>query len=298
MEISFNEDLKSLIANVPEKLTAVKPIAGLTGRCLNASAYRLEFSGGKILKGREFVPKDHGRKLAKLMQLCPSKSFSRILHANPQAVIEEWVHGTPLNNNPIRTEWVRRCGQMMQNLHNIDCQDFDAIDGQNTEFLIKRMEESGRGLLDAGILTHNQFTLLRELALQHRPRKQCPFCIVHLDFCPENIVLRESEELCVIDNATMKPGLPVHDLARIWYRWPMSDRLWQEFIKAYDRKDVISSFVEQFPFWSTMTLMRSVDLRRKIGSRKISVPLQRLFSLMSSWQQGQPMNRYNNTYQP
>ena len=57
-------------------------------------------------------------------------------------------------------------------------------------------------------------------------------CLVHRDFCAENIVLVGNRPVS-IDNMSLRIGHPTEDLCRTFYRWPMTTRQWQCFLAGY-----------------------------------------------------------------
>jgi aminoglycoside phosphotransferase (APT) family kinase protein len=110
--------------------------------------------------------------------------------------------------------------------------------------------------------------------------------MVHLDYCSENIVWRRPARLFVIDNATLSLGDPAEDLARTWYRWNMDARSWRAFLAGYASLADPQRFLDHFPFWAGVTLVRAARYRMDIGAYNWHEPVSRLVELAALLRSG------------
>jgi thiamine kinase-like enzyme len=72
-----------------------------------------------------------------------------------------------------------------------------------------------------------------DLATAHAPAGDTAAGVIHRDLCPENMVRQPSGALCVIDVESAGIGARAYDLARTWYRWPMTPEHRAALFTAY-----------------------------------------------------------------
>ena len=113
-------------------------------------------------------------------------------------------------------------------------------------------------LVRAGALSSASRKRLIALLEAHLPADS-PIGVIHRDFCAENLVWDASGQPHVVDNETMQIGALDFDLARTWYRWPMTDAQATAFLDGYSSHRSPESFLASFVFW---TLVMLVDVSR------------------------------------
>jgi aminoglycoside phosphotransferase (APT) family kinase protein len=104
--------------------------------------------------------------------------------------------------------------------------------------------------------------------------------IIHRDFCAQNIVRTPDGRLCVVDNETIRVDSPEFDLARTWYRWPMTPLQWEAFLAGYRGRRDPASFLRNFPFWTIAVLADTALFRLRARTPGASLPVRRLDALL------------------
>jgi thiamine kinase-like enzyme len=103
--------------------------------------------------------------------------------------------------------------------------------------------------------------------------------LVHLDFCPENLVTDRAGRLHVIDNEWLCIDAAGVDLGRTWSRWALPDSAWQAFTSGY------ASRAPEAPtalrFWLIAMAARSAGLRLAGPAEGLALSLARLRALAS-----------------
>ena len=74
---------------------------------------------------------------------------------------------------------------------------------------------------------------------------------------------------------------PEYDLARTWYRWPMTAAQQQAYADGYGAHEHVARFAAHFLHWVLIVLVESAAYRARVGAATVRVPLQRLAYLLS-----------------
>ena len=104
--------------------------------------------------------------------------------------------------------------------------------------------------------------------------------VVHGDICPENMVIDGHDNLRVIDNDSIAQRAREFDLARLWYRWPMTIDQREAFDDGYGLSDVLACYREHFLHWAIVVLVGAADFRSRYELSDASVPLRRLREIL------------------
>jgi aminoglycoside phosphotransferase (APT) family kinase protein len=113
------------------------------------------------------------------------------------------------------------------------------------------------------------------LAIAHAP-SAAPVGLSHGDFCQENIVLRGSGTIAVIDNETLSIDAYDRDLVRTWYLWSMIPAQQEAYYDGYNRFRKPADFVKDFPYWAIDVLVASAAFRLRTGRRDALAPIRKL----------------------
>ena len=140
------------------------------------------------------------------------------------------------------------------------------------------LEADLRALRDTGAIDASLAARLRTAAARHDPRV-ARAGILHTDLCPENLVLDARGALRAVDNEGMTLGPTGFDLARVWYRWPMSRPEWGAFVDAYARLVDPTPALAHFAFWKVAAVLKSARIRVTQRTPRAEVPLRQLASL-------------------
>ena len=85
--------------------------------------------------------------------------------------------------------------------------------------------------------------------------------------------------MCVIDNEGLSVDAPEFDLARTWYRWPMTARQQRVYAEGYGIHDHSARFETHFLHWALMAVLDSAAYRIRAHPASARVPLDRLAAL-------------------
>jgi thiamine kinase-like enzyme len=100
--------------------------------------------------------------------------------------------------------------------------------------------------------------------------------LVHGDVCPENLVVDASGRLRVIDTDSLAVRAKEYDLARTWYRWPMTREERGTFEDGYPEPAVLASYHEHFSHWALSILIRAASFRLRHALPDAEMPARRL----------------------
>jgi Phosphotransferase enzyme family len=252
--------LVELIQGTGLRLVSAFPVGMLTSPLIPRLTFRLHFQNGVVLKGRQLTSPRHAAYFDRLVVNLGQDAFSRVIASQREALLEEWVAGESVCDVADNPALIRRCGQWLGRLHTCVATSPPRPTTSSTDQIrlaedIEQLQSSSAGsLLDVTAL-HSQ--LLREM-----PRK-VQRGVIHKDFCAENLIIRANGAICCIDNLTITRGPYDLDLARTWYRWPLSPADWQTFLDGYAEFRSPAQFQQNFSYWSTRVVLASVAFRLK-----------------------------------
>ena len=229
MEENAIADIRSVLADhgLPcRNITRLSPAA--SGRKIGRSTFRVELVNGSSVKVRRFESAEEAARLADIRgRLNPS--FAPVMTRCGAMLVEAWIEGEELTSveAAARAEDV---GALLGQLHatELPVEPSRVTTRERSERAdeqLDRLEESG--LISAGTCKGLQLELLRT------DPGETVQTMVHLDYCPENLVVDSTAGLHVIDNEWIRIGPPGQARGRTISRWPMSDEVWQRFLRGY-----------------------------------------------------------------
>ena len=104
--------------------------------------------------------------------------------------------------------------------------------------------------------------------------------LVHGDLCLENIVIHTGI-IRIVDTEDLRIYACDHDLARTWYRWPMSDAAWSAYRDGYERERGATRFLDSFVHWAVVALVESAAFRLRAHTPAAGEPVARLRDLLA-----------------
>jgi hypothetical protein len=241
--------------------------------------FRLTFADGRVVKGRRCEHRWQAERIQELAAYLDPRHFPRVHRRDGCALLEEWVEGRPLAE--IADDGVfERSGAILASLHSV------GLPQDRRLAALSYIEASGarviRGLtrlIRLNAITKAAGAAARELAMSRIPRDLVP-ALVHGDFCPDNMVVDASGRVRPIDNESVIVHVPEYDLARTWYRWPMSGPQRAAYEKGYGNSPAVARFRTHFEFWAILVLVESALFRLRVGIGAPEIPLERLRSLL------------------
>jgi Ser/Thr protein kinase RdoA (MazF antagonist) len=268
-------DVRVLIERAGRPYRGASELTTLRSSVLERPAWRVDLEGGRSVKVRVFADADEAHRFRELHRHLPEKGFPRLLDHHGAAVLLEWVAGRPLPAEPDASV-LRACGELLGRLHRVPAPpDAERRLASGASALPHSLADLFETLVEAARLTADEAARLLEVSERARPER-CDRGLVHLDFCPDNLVLADSGTPASIDNATLSFAPLDHDLGRLWYRWPMTSAARGAFLEGYREHRDTRAFQAAFPYWRICGLAFSAWLRVGRRTGDAAVPLRGL----------------------
>jgi len=273
---AFGASLEALIREQPGSLdeaVAVSPLASSRSR---RAVFRLQFSDGRVLKGRCLETEQQAETVWRLANAhLGTAPVARIVARRSEALLEEWLFGIEVASDRDRHEHVREAGALLGRLHRAGAPHAACrraleprwIDDSLTAGALVRAGLDGGSAREAVALARRSAPLAADWGLCHG------------DFCAENLLVVPTLGLHVVDNETICELWQDYDLARTWYRWPMGVAAFAAFLDGYREHRETAAFLAHFQFWAICALLRSVSFRLANGV-SAELPIHRLQALL------------------
>jgi Ser/Thr protein kinase RdoA (MazF antagonist) len=244
------------------------------GKKAGRRALRVETQDGRVLKVRIFESAEEAAALAALRARV-EVGFLPAIERRGRLLLEAWIEGERLS--PAQAEArAEELGSLLGRLH--AARPSDAPARVSTRERRERAQADLAQLVSAGALRPEICEALRgEIA--RRDPGNAPAALVHLDFCPENLVVDAAGRLHVIDNEWLCVDAAGVDLGRTWSRWPLADVAWQAFLSGY--RSTAPAEPEALRFWLIAMAARGASIRLARPAETLAVPLARLGELAS-----------------
>jgi hypothetical protein len=98
----------------------------------------------------------------------------------------------------------------------------------------------------------------------------------------DNIIISAGGQVCVVDNEGIAIDSPEYDLARTWYRWPMTANQQEAYAEGYGAHEHVARFAAHFVHWALIVLVESAAYRARLGAATVRAPLERLTCLLGT----------------
>jgi hypothetical protein len=278
----LGEDLLALLADRGVPVTKLCPITALPSPVRTRAAFAVELADGTRLKARRFKSAQRADTVVRLRALAGGGGFAPILAQRGEGMLLAWVEGHTLASlAPLPAPLLRRCGRMLGELHALPCAALAGGTATSPDEHFAKLARNAELLLDAQLL--DAALARRALAAADAGRPKDPTLgLIHKDFCAEYLVLDASGALVCVDDATLSTGPHDLDLARSWYRWPLSVEDFAHFAAGYQELRSLADFTRHFAFWTTCVLIGSAATRLRARAPGAHVPLERLRALQAA----------------
>ncbi len=266
--ISFDSlppDVAALLARAREDLEEIVPITGLAGKPLDDGAtYQVKFRSGALAKARLCpTSEDIGYQRDALSRL-PADRFPRILAVESRASLEQWFDGESLDSPGTTAGRLLESGRLLGLVHQTHAPECGKAQGlRSTRECAQRLESRIHQLISHRMIDESLAARVWNRATEQRP-EYAQYGLSHRDFCGENLVVCRGK-VCCIDNTTFAISALDQDLARTWYRWPMSGADWQLFLEGYGECRDGASFLRHGLFWKAHVLTGAIVMRMRSG---------------------------------
>lgn len=224
------------------------------GRKATRGAFRVDDARGTVLKARRLESAETAARLADLRAPLDA-GFAPVLARHDTVLLEEWIDGDTLAA-PAAEACASEIGALLGRLH--------ATPAAATLPPVSTAATRARATAQLAALTrHDIVTTAAAQALQTRLERSdpgtTPQTLVHLDFCPENIVRDRHGRLVAIDNEWITRGAPGADLGRTYARWPMAETAWRRMLRGYASTSPFAPTA--LDFWLVAMAIYSAALR-------------------------------------
>lgn len=271
------EDVVEAVAQLGRRPLRVIRLSPRTGAMERRASFRVETETGAVIKARRMESEAVAREQMELRSGLPD-AFPPVLARFGPILIETWIEGRPLGEMPPPAPLIRQAGALLATLHARECAGgrplpFRAGMGGLRDETLSRL----RWLAECGALDAASADRLATLAAGAAP-EEAPHCLIHTDYCGENLVVDLAGRLFVVDNEHFRFGPAAMDLARSWYRWGWGARgapawQWTQFREAYEAAGGERAEPARDPFWRIAAVVVSAFVRLRTGHPEVSTPL-------------------------
>ena len=292
LEAELGVDLLAMLAAIGVPVVEAVPVTTIPWAGSPRASFRLTLADGQVLKGRRLAAPADVIRIASLSSLLDPRYFPPVLALRGRALLTRWITGQPGSPRAWTSARLRACGRLQAAIHRLP------VSPEIASLQPPALDWAGR--LDRW---------LRELvALAGRsapgtpgrstawpssppPRRQAPACC-HTDFCGDNIIITDARRICVVDNEGITLDSDEFDLARTWYRWPMTPAQQRAYAEGYGGHDHSARFAAHFLHWALMAVLDSAAYRVRVGAASAGVPLDRLTELLRTHGRNESFPRF------
>lgn len=278
LEAELGPDLAAMIAAIGVPVVEAVPVTTIRWLGSPRASYRVALADGRVLKGRRLRTPDDVLRVASISSLLDPGRFPPVLASRGCALLTPWISGRPLSPDAWTPEQLNVCGRVMATMHGIrippDVASLQPRGLQWTERLDRWLGE----LVSAGAVDVAEAREIASLATLSAPATTST-AVCHTDFCGDNIVTTLDGDLWVVDNEGLSLDAPEFDLARTWYRWPLTPAQQRAYADGYGAHGHSARFEAHFLHWALLAVLDSAAYRTRAGIAAARVPLARLAEL-------------------
>ena len=283
---NLGEDFAEIVSRVGSQLREVVPLTRLAFREERSGCYQLRFADGRVFKYRGMVSAHRAKTVEHLISRIGSPRIPRVLDRCGTGLLIEFVDGQPASR-PVQTQkLLAETAALQGRIHRTDVADL--LSGPpplKMADVIEKLDQRIQRLVTLQAITEGEAEKLTELAMSEVPQAS-EIGVVHYDYCAENLLVCEANGFYIIDNESIQIGALDHDLARTWYRWPMSPAERAVYWESYRRLRDPGSFSAFFLFWAITVLVSSALFRLEGRTDRAAVPIRKLGLLARRAQSG------------
>jgi len=235
------------------------------------------------VKGHDLGSEEAATRAVQLCACLPRGSFPKVLGQHGSALVSEWIAGESLAQRRITSDQRQRLAAVLGEVHAASLPaDFpEATDEYPGGRWQDELKEKLERLRATGRIAADDGARALELTVAHAPPRR-RVTLVHGDLCPENVVVDVAGGLWVIDIDQIDLHVPEFDLARCWYRWPMTPDDRAVFEAGYGEAEVVASYRAHFFHWAVVVLVGAMAFRSRYGIDGVE-PLARRLREVLSW---------------
>lgn len=270
MDREFLAEIRAALAaaGVRDCRLAILSLPGF-GRKGGRLSCRVDVAGGSVLKARRLESRAEAARLVEIRAPL-DRSFAPVIGRHESVLLEEWIEGATVTPE-VAAERAEEVGALLGLLHAAvpAGESAPVSTGERLERVMRQLVE----LESAGAVSAGQANALRAALVEHDPGT-APRAVVHLDYCPENLVVDRQGRLHSIDNEWMRIDCPGVDLGRTYGRWPMPEDVWRRVLRGYETSSPFAA--DGLVFWQIAMAVAGAGLRLRRSAEDLSQPLERL----------------------
>lgn len=253
-------DILEAVRKLGAGIDTVEGITRLRAPGRRHASFRLKLTDGRTVKGRRFKSAERRESVTALYPLLEGLPLSRILSVHGAATIEEWIHGSPVEPGELGTELIHDLASILGTLHSRSVsRGISPTQTRGMDWHSGRLRNQLTQLVDLDQIGSETARKLFDRAMDSQATG-LENGIIHTDFHPRNMVMKQDGEIWIIDNEGIRLGALDYDVARCWRQWPMTRAQRDIFCKAYRDFRSLDSFLAHQEFWSICTLVHSARI--------------------------------------
>jgi hypothetical protein len=191
-------------------------------------------------------------------------NFPQVLAAGEGWMAFEWIDGTPLRQHGINRSLLREAARLLSAIHQIEVFLLPE-DARKTihEEVHDKLKRNLPVLVSNEIISETEQEEILGLS-RSMSQQECDISLIHGDFSPNNLVVRE-DELISVDNEKIRVHATDYDLCRatsLWDEWNASG---PSLLEAYSEISQRSLANESLFFWGVFDLVYRISYRISLG---------------------------------
>ncbi len=281
MRTIVGDDIASVLEDLRVDVVHAAPITSLPSGVTDRASFRIALADGRIVKARRLRRAAKATRFAGWLRHLEHERWPAVLALAGPICVEEWVEGTPLSELPGHPDRIVRAADILGGLHATAQLGERRLRGRSTPRAVLGRARRRLAKLAAAHVIERREALGLLRALRRFAPQEGDVGLTHNDFCAENIVEDPLGRLVVIDNEGLRIGFLDFDLARTWYRWPMSEADWRLFLERYATWRDPSADAVHAPFWRIAAVLKSLNLRVSRYPTRTATPIGRLRQLLA-----------------
>jgi hypothetical protein len=289
LEALLGSDLCAMIAAIGVPVVEAVPVTTIRWSGSPRASFRLALADGHVLKGRRLrTPADVAR-IARLSSLLDPRYFPPVLAHRGCALLTRWIPGRPESPETWTSARLRLCGGLQAAVHRLRVSP-DIAPQQQAPDWSGRLDRWLGELVAGGAFDTRAAREIYGLAARSAPAT-ASIGVCHTDFCGDNIIITDAGGVCVVDNEGLTVDSHEFDLARTWYRWPMTPVQQRAYAEGYGAHEHSARFAAHFLHWALLAVLDSAAYRVRARAASARVPLDRLTELRETHGRHEPFPR-------
>jgi Ser/Thr protein kinase RdoA (MazF antagonist) len=247
------------------------------GRKSGRYSFRVDLATGSVIKARRFESAEEAARLADLRGRIDA-AFAPVVARYGAVLLESWIEGEGLWSAQAQAQArAEEVGALLGRLHATELSEMHGP--ISTRERRERAIFQLTTLAESGVISAELAETLHADLLRRDPATAAQ-TVVHLDYCPENLVVDPGGRLHVVDNEWLRIDAPGVDLGRTYSRWLVPEDVWTRFMRGYSTTAPFDP--GPLRFWLIAMAAAGAIIRLKKSPAELAVPLARLHELAAS----------------